>query len=83
MLQIVNFSIEFLAVFGCLFLVGITRGRRVSQKTWSILWSIISLLLALFVVMSFILEEAVLLSYALGGSVGYIIAVTIHTTQHI
>jgi hypothetical protein len=83
MLQIVNFSIGFLVVLACLFLVGITRGRRVSPKTWSILWSIISSVLALFVLLSFILEETGLSSYALGGSLGYIVAVTIHTIQHI
>jgi hypothetical protein len=83
MLQIINFSIGFVVVLGCLFLVGITRGRRVSQKTWVILWLIVSLLFASFLVACFILDEAVFLSYALGGSLGYVIAVTIHTTEHV
>lgn len=82
-LQLTGFAIGFVVVLGCLFMVGITRGRRVSQKSWVILWSIFSLILALFLVISFILDEAALLSYALGGSVAYIIAVVVHTLQHI
>lgn len=81
MLQIVNFSIGFIVVLGGLFLVGITRERWVSQKTWVALWAIVSSLFALFLAISFILEAA-FLSYALGGSLGYIIAVTIHIIHH-
>jgi hypothetical protein len=82
MLQIVEFLVGFIVVLGCLFLVGITRGRWVSQRTWVILWSIVSLVLALFLVVSFVLEDAVFLSYTLGGSLGCVIAVTIHAIQH-
>lgn len=80
MLEIINFSIGFFFALGCLSLVGITRGHWVSQQTWVILWSIASLLLALFIVISFFLEE--ILSCVLGGSLGYIVAVTIHTIHH-
>jgi hypothetical protein len=82
MLLIADFLIGFFVVLGCLFLVGITRGRRVSQKTWVALWSTVSLALASFVVVSFVLGEAILLACAMGGSLGYIVAVTIHTVQH-
>jgi len=82
MLLIIDFLIGFFVVLGCLFLVGITRERRVSQKTWVALWSTVSLALALFVVVSFVLGQEILQTCALGGSLGYIVAVTIHTIQH-
>jgi len=83
MLEIVDFMIGFFVVLGCLFLVGITRRRRVSQKTWVILWSIASLVLALFLVVAFIVEDVVFLSCALGGSLGYVVSVAVHTIQHL
>ena len=83
MLEIVDFMIGFFIVLGCLFLVGITRGRKVSQKTWVILWSIASFALALFLVIAFVVEDVVFLSCALGGSLGYVIAVAVHTIRHL
>jgi uncharacterized membrane protein len=41
----------------------------------------VSLLFALFLVISFFLET-ILASFALGGSLGYVTAVTIHTIDH-
>ena len=82
MLLITNFLIGFAVIFGILFLVGITRGNKISQKTWVLIWSIISSVFALFLVFSAILENEVILNYALGGSVGYVTAVSIHTLDH-
>ena len=81
MLALVDFLVGFFVVLGCLFLVGITRGRWVSQKVWVFLWSTVSLLFAVFLCASFFLDEA-FLSYALGGSLGFVIAVAVHTIQH-
>jgi hypothetical protein len=81
MLDLIDFLIGFCVVFGCLFLVGITRGKWVSQKTWVFLWSTASLLFAVFICVSFVLET-VFLSFALGGSLGFVIAVAVHTIQH-
>jgi hypothetical protein len=81
MLNLADFLIGFFVVLGCLFLVGITRGKWVSQKTWVFLWLTVSLLFAVFLCVSFVLET-VLLSFALGGSVGFVIAVAVHTTGH-
>jgi len=81
MLNVADFLIGFCVVFGCLFLVGITRGKWVSQKTWVFLWSTVSFLFAIFICVSFVLET-VFLSFALGGSLGFVIAVAIHTVQH-
>jgi hypothetical protein len=81
MLNLADFLIGFFVVFGCLFLVGITRGKWVSQKTWVFLWLAVSLLFAVFLCVSFLLET-VFLGFALGGSLGFVIAVTIHTTGH-
>ena len=82
MLQIINFLIGFIVILGCLFLIGITRGRGISQKTWVILWSIVSLLFAIFLIVSVIVGDDGLLNYALGGSTGYVTAVSIHTVDH-
>jgi hypothetical protein len=82
MLLITNFLIGFAVILGSLFIVGITRGNKVSQKAWVILWSIISFSFALFLIASTILEDEIILNYALGGSVGYVTAVSIHTVDH-
>ena len=82
MLLITNFLIGFAVILGSLFIVGITRGNKVSQKTWVILWSIISFSFVLFLIISAILENEIILNYALGGSVGYVTAVSIHTIDH-
>ena len=82
MLLITNFLIGFAVILGSLFTVGITRGNKVSQKAWVILWSIISFSFALFLIVSTILENEIILNYALGGSVGYVTAVSIHTVDH-
>jgi CHASE2 domain-containing sensor protein len=81
MLNLANFVIGFFVVFGCLFLIGITRGKWVSQKVWVFLWLTVSLLFAVFLCVAFVLET-VFVSFALGGSLGFVIAVTVHTTGH-
>lgn len=82
MLQITNFLLGFAIVLGSLFTVGITRGNKISQKTWVILWSLISFSFIIFLIISAILEDETILNYALGGSVGYVTAVSIHTLDH-
>jgi len=82
MLLITNFLIGFAIILGSLSIVGITRGNKVSQKTWVILWSIVSFSFALFLIISAVLENEIILNYALGGSVGYVTAVSIHTIDH-
>lgn len=80
--MIFSFIIGFAVILGSLFLIGITRGNRVSQKTWVILWTIISVGFVAFLVISVIVYDETLLNYALGGSVGYVAAVSIHTLDH-
>ena len=82
MLLITNFLIGSAVILGSLSIVGITRGNKVSQKTWVILWSIVSFSFALFLIISAVLENEIILNYALGGSVGYVTAVSIHTIDH-
>jgi len=82
MLMIVHFLVGFAAILGTLFLIGITRGNRISQKTWVILWTLVSVGFVLFLVISVSLYDEALLNYALGGSVGYVAAVSIHTLDH-
>lgn len=81
MLNIADFLIGFIVVLGCLFLVGITRGKWVSQKTWVFLWLAVSVVFAVFLCVSFVLET-IFVGFALGGSLGFVIAVAVHTTQH-
>ena len=82
MLLIINFLIGFTVILGSLFLIGITRGNKISQKTWVTLWLLISSSFALFLIVSAVLENEIILNYALGGSVGYVIAVSLHTLDH-
>jgi hypothetical protein len=81
MLNLADFLVGFFVIFGCLFLVGITRGKWVSQKLWVFLWLTVSLVFAAFLCLSFVLGT-VFLSFALGGSLGFVIAVAVHTTAH-
>ena len=46
------------------------------------LWSIVSLGFALFLIVSAILENEIIVNYTLGGPVGYATAVSIHTIDH-
>ena len=80
MLNLVDFLVGFIVIFGYLFLVGITRGKWVSQKVWVFLWSAVSLIFAVFLCVSFILD--MFTSFALGGSLGFVIAIAVHTVQH-
>lgn len=82
MLLIINFLIGFVVILGCLFLIGVTRGRGISQKTWVILWSIVSSVFVLFLILSAVFDDQALLNYAFGGSLGYVTAVSIHTIDH-
>jgi len=82
MVLIVDFLIGFLVILGCLFVIGITRGNRVSPKTWAMLWSEISFAFALFLIGAAFFENEDILNFALGGSVGYVTAVSIHTIDH-
>ncbi len=82
MLLIINFLVGFVVILGCLFLIGITRGRGISQKTWVFLWSIVSLIFAIFLIISVIIGGDMLINYSLGGSIGYVTAVSIHTIDH-
>jgi uncharacterized membrane protein YqgA involved in biofilm formation len=79
---VINFLIGLLVILGTLFIVGITRGNRISQKTWVILWSVVSVAFVCFLVASAFIDNENMLNFALGGSVGYVIAVTIHTIHH-
>jgi ABC-type polysaccharide/polyol phosphate export permease len=81
MLDLASFLIGLVVVFGCLFLVGITRGKWVSQKTWVFLWLTVSLLFAVFLCVSFVLGT-IFVSFALGGSLGFVVAVAVHTSEH-
>ncbi len=69
-------------ILGVLMAVGITRNRLTSQKAWVIIWTIISFSFAAFVLIAFIVDFADVISAALGGSLGFILAISIHVLHH-
>jgi succinate-acetate transporter protein len=81
MWQIISFTIGSATVLLALFALGITRGHRISQKRWAMAWFLFSLALAFFIVAAFAFQPD-LTVFSLGGAVGYIVAVAIHTMQH-
>jgi hypothetical protein len=81
MWQIISFAIGSATVLLALCALGITRGRGISQKRWAMVWFLFSVTLAVFIVAAFAFQPN-LTVFSLGGAVGYIIAVAIHTMQH-
>ena len=77
-----QFLTGFALSFGLLLLLGITRARRLSQKTWGILWTVYSLALAVFIVIASLGRYLVLDGWALGAALGYVLAVGWHTLHH-
>jgi hypothetical protein len=77
-----QFLTGFALSFGLLLLLGITRARRLSQKTWVILWTVYSLALAVFIVVASLGRYLVLDGWALGAALGYVVAVGWHTLHH-
>ncbi len=76
------FLIGLAVILGVLAAVGITRNRLTSQKSWVILWTIISFIFAAFVLVAFLVDVPDVISAALGGSFGFIVAITIHVLDH-
>jgi hypothetical protein len=79
--EIISFAIGTASVLLALCAVGVTRGRGISQKRWALVWVVFSLALVVFIVAAFAFQPK-LIVFSLGGAVGYIIAVAIHTMQH-
>ena len=77
-----QFLTGFALSFGLLLLLGITRARRLSQKMWVVLWTLHSLALAVFIVISFLGRHLGLDGWALGAALGYVVAVGWHTFHH-
>ena len=61
--------------------IGVTRGRGISQKRWALVWVVFSLVLVVLIVAAFAFQPN-LTVFSLGGAVGYIIAVAVHTLKH-
>lgn len=76
------FLLSFGVILGLLATIGITRNQFVSQKTWIILWTIISFSFAAVILTAFLLNEATLVEIALGGSFGFVLAISIHVLHH-
>jgi hypothetical protein len=77
-----QFLTGFALSFGLLLLLGITRAQWLSQRMWVILWTLYSLGLAVFIVISFLGRHLVLDGWALGAALGYVVAVGWHTFHH-
>ncbi len=81
-MNLIWFFIGLAVILGMLMLVGITRNRLTSQKAWVIIWTIISFSFATFVLIAFLIDVPDVISSALGGSFGFIVAITIHVLDH-
>ena len=62
--------------------IGITRNRFVSQKGWVIAWTLISFSFAAFIMVSFFLADPLMIEAALGGSLGFVLSISIHVLHH-
>lgn len=68
-------------MFGGLAAIGLTRGRWVSQDHWVLLWASASVLLVAVMVSAFLAAPGAF-EFAYGLAVGYVAAVTVHTSYH-
>jgi hypothetical protein len=76
------FIIGLIVILGVLATIGITRNQFMSQKTWVIIWTIISFSFAAIILVAFILADPGLIEFALGGSFGFVVAISIHVLHH-
>ncbi len=76
------FIIGIAVILGVLMAVGITRNRLTSQKAWVIIWTIISFIFAAFVLIAFLIDVSDVTAVALGGSLGFVLAISIHVLHH-
>src|SRR5512139_212457 len=76
------FLIGLAIILGVLAAVGITRNRLTSQKNWVIIWTFVSFLFAAFVLIAFLVDVPDVSAAALGGSLGFVLAISIHVLHH-
>lgn len=69
-------------LLGLLAVIGITRNRFISQKAWVIAWTVISVSFAAFIASAYFLANPVMIDAALGGSLGFVLAISIHVAHH-
>ena len=81
-MPLIWFLVGFGMILGILTFIGITRNQFTSQKTWVFIWTIISFLFAAFILISYILDDAILIEITLGGSLGFVLAISIHVLHH-
>ncbi len=81
-MSIIWFIVGCGVVLGLLAAIGITRNQFMSQKSWVIAWTFISFSFAGFIVIAFVLADAALVDCALGGSLGFVVAISIHVLHH-
>ncbi len=81
-MNLIWFMIGVAVILGVLAAVGITRNRLTSQKSWVILWTIISFIFAAFVLIAFPVDVPDVTAAALGGSLGFVLAISIHVLHH-
>jgi hypothetical protein len=77
-----DFIFGLIIMLGTLSFIGITKQKFMNQKNWLIIWTIISIMFASFIVVAFILYNPVLINLALGGSLGFVLAIAIHVIEH-
>lgn len=70
------------AMVGALSAVGITHSRDQDIRRWTALWTGSSLAFAGLLIGAFVLNEPLAQETLYGASVGYVIAVAVHTLRH-
>src|SRR3990172_6091837 len=70
------------AMVGALSAIGITRSRDQDARRWTALWTGSSLAFAGLLIGAFVLNEPLAQETLYGASVGYVIAVAVHTLHH-
>ncbi|OLS12114.1 MAG: hypothetical protein RBG13Loki_4272 [Promethearchaeota archaeon CR_4] len=76
------FIVGLAVILGLLATIGITRNQFMSQKMWVILWTLISFSFAIFILVAFLTSDDALIEITLGGSFGFVVAISIHVLHH-
>jgi len=76
------FSLGAISVMGFLIAIGITRNRVFGIRTWTAIWTAASLTFLAFIVYAFLDRGTLATELALGGAVGYVGSVSVHTLHH-
>ena len=78
----INFVIGFMITFGLLFVIGLTKARKMSDRIWCIWWVLFSSILIIIIIFGMIIDKIGFYRGILGMASAYIISVSIHVYTH-